>query len=119
MNEDELFALIRENYNGANEDYLKKQVKEALKIPLLSKEETLDGLLNLVVVAGCCGLNEHYQKYLFSAIGHLQANDKYIKLDDVISAMQKLYQDDIESYGVEIPETFDAERAIEALKQLT
>lgn len=72
MNEDELFVLIREYYNGTDEDYLKKQVKEKLKIPLLSKEETLDGLLNLIIVTGCCGLNEHYQKYIFSAIGHLQ-----------------------------------------------
>lgn len=45
-------------------------------------------------------------------------NDEYIKLDDAILAMQKLYQEDVDSYGVEIPETFDAERAIEALKQL-
>ena len=72
MSEDELFSLVRKNYNGANEDYLKKQVKAALKMPLLSKEETLDGLLDLVVMGGCCGLNEHYRQYLFSAIGHLQ-----------------------------------------------
>lgn len=72
MSEDELFALVRENYNGANEDYLKKQVKDALKMPLLSKEETLDGLLDLVVIGGCGGLNEYFRPYLFSAIGHLQ-----------------------------------------------
>lgn len=50
--------------------------------------------------------------------GAVTMNDKYIKLDDAILAMQKLYQEDVDSYGVEIPETFDAERAIEALKQL-
>ena len=73
MSDNELFALVRKNYGEVNTEYLKDQVKTALKMPLLSKEETLDGLLDLVVIAGCCNLNDRYRKFLFSAIGHLQA----------------------------------------------
>jgi len=45
--------------------------------------------------------------------------DEYIKLEDAINAMQKLYEEDMELFSVKIAETFDAERAIEALKSLT
>ena len=43
----------------------------------------------------------------------------YIKLEDAIHAMIELYDADIERYGVEIPETFDADRAKRALGYLT
>ena len=34
------------------------------------------------------------------------------------NAMRELYREDLERYGIEIPETFDASRAIEALNEL-
>ena len=71
MNEDELFALVRKAYNESNVDYIKEQVKEALKEPLLSKHETVDGLLDYIVIAGCTGMNEKYRKFLYSGIAHL------------------------------------------------
>ena len=71
MDEKELFHLIRKNYSEANRDYLKEQVKEALSEPTMTKEETLDGLLNYIVVAGCTGMNDLYRKFLYSAIGYL------------------------------------------------
>ena len=37
---------------------------------------------------------------------------------DAIDAMKKLYDADLEAYGCEIPEMFDCDRAIEALKEL-
>ena len=40
---------------------------------------------------------------------------KYIKLSDAEKAMQRLEEEDIERYGVSIPEGFNAEPAIEAL----
>ncbi len=71
MSENEIFELVRTNYNGANQEYVKEQVRDALSIPTMSKEEVLDGLLDLIVVGGCCGMNEHYRKYLLSAISYL------------------------------------------------
>ena len=71
MNEDELFALVRESYCESNVDYIKDQVKEALKEPLLSKCETVDGLLDFIVIVGCSGMNAKYRKFLYSAIAHL------------------------------------------------
>ena len=38
---------------------------------------------------------------------------------EAINAMEKLYDEDVEAYGCEIPETFDCDRVIEALKKLT
>ena len=35
-----------------------------------------------------------------------------------IDAMKRLWEDDLEAYGVEIPESFDAERANEAIRDL-
>lgn len=72
--EKELFDLLRKNYSRHNEDYLKEQVKNALATPLLTKKETLDGLLDWVVIGGCTGLNDHYRKFVLSAIGHLMNN---------------------------------------------
>ena len=71
MDEKELFQLVRKNYTEANSDYLKEQIKEAMKNPPMTKEETLDGLLDYIVVAGCAGMNEEYRRFLYSAIGHL------------------------------------------------
>lgn len=39
----------------------------------------------------------------------------FVKKEDVIRAMQDLYNEDMLQYGVEIPETFDKNRAIAAL----
>ena len=71
MNEKELFQLIRKNYSEANSDYLKEQIKEAMKNPPMTKEETLNGLLDYIVVAGCTGMNDRYRQFLYSAIGYL------------------------------------------------
>ncbi len=71
MNEDELFALVRKAYGESNVDYIKEQVKEALKEPLLSKYETVDGLLDWIVIAGCTGMNDRYRKYIYSAVAYL------------------------------------------------
>lgn len=43
----------------------------------------------------------------------------YISLDKAKEAMRGLYEDDINNYGVAIPECFDYKRAIEALEMLT
>lgn len=71
MDENELFDLIRKNYSEVNRNYLKEQVKEALFEPTMTKEETLNGLLDYIVIAGCNGMNDLYRKYLYSAIGYL------------------------------------------------
>ena len=71
MDEEELFKLVRKAYGEANVDYIKEQVKEALKEPLLTKSETVDGLLDYIVIAGCTGMNEKYRKFLYSAIAYL------------------------------------------------
>lgn len=71
MDEKELFQLIRNNYAKSNSDYLKEQIKDAMKNPPMTKKETLDGLLDYIVVAGCTGMNEEYRRFLYSAIGHL------------------------------------------------
>ena len=71
MTEEEVFSLVRDNYHRVNQDYLKEQVKVALSVPLMSKEETLDGLLNWVTIGGCGGMNGYYRKFVLSAIGHL------------------------------------------------
>ena len=71
MDENELFELVRKNYFKANKDYLKEQVKQALSEPALTREETLNGLLDYIVIAGYNGMNDLYRKYLYSAIGHL------------------------------------------------
>jgi len=67
----EVFGIVRENYGRANQEYLKHQVKTALEQPTMTKEETLDGLLELLTVGGCGGLNEYYRPFLFNAISHL------------------------------------------------
>lgn len=41
-----------------------------------------------------------------------------ISLEDAITAMEKLYEDDLEAYGCDIPECFNSDRAIDALKKL-
>ena len=41
--------------------------------------------------------------------------NEYIKFDDAIKAMYRLEKEDIETYGCEIPEGFDGERARLAL----
>lgn len=74
MDDKEIFSLVRENYNNANADYLKNQAKTALRNPTLSKEETIDGLVNWIIDAGCTGLNDRYRQFVFSAIGHLQSD---------------------------------------------
>lgn len=43
---------------------------------------------------------------------------KLIELQDAIDAMKKLYDEDMETYGIKILETFDCDRAIEALNAL-
>lgn len=67
----ELFDLVRKNYTEANKDYIKELVKTALKEPAMTKQEVLDGLINWIVEAGCTGMNEHYRKFVFSAIAYL------------------------------------------------
>ena len=71
MSDEELFELVRRNYSEVNKDYIKEQVKVALKTPLLTKHETLDGLIDWIVEAECTGMNEHYRKFVFSAIAYL------------------------------------------------
>lgn len=68
----ELFEIIRKHYAEENSEYLRKQVKTALQEPSISKEETLEGLVDWVMLAGCSGLNEKYRQYVLSAIGYLQ-----------------------------------------------
>lgn len=41
-----------------------------------------------------------------------------ISRQSAINAMKKLYDEDLEAYGCEIPEMFDCDRAIEALNEL-
>lgn len=43
---------------------------------------------------------------------------KLIELDAAIEAMMKLQTEDIEAYGASIPEGFDGDRAVAALKAL-
>ena len=71
MDDDEIFKLVRRNYAEANREHLKEQVKVALKEPAMSKQEVLDGLVDWIVEAGCTGMNEHYRRYVFSAIAYL------------------------------------------------
>lgn len=71
MDEKELFDLIRNNYSQVNCDYLKEQVKAALSKPIMTKEETLNGLLDYIVIGGCGGMNDLYRKFLYSAISYL------------------------------------------------
>ena len=44
--------------------------------------------------------------------------DDYISRQAAIDAMRRLEQEDIDAYGVKIPEGFDAEPAVKALKAL-
>ena len=67
----EIFDIVRESYRGANTDYLKSQVRTALERPTMTKEETIDGLLDWVVIGGCTGPNEYYRNYILNAISHL------------------------------------------------
>ena len=71
MEENELFELVRRNYAGSNNDYFKQQVKESLKNPMMPKDEVVDGLVAWIVDAGCTGMNEHYRKFIYSAISYL------------------------------------------------
>ena len=41
-----------------------------------------------------------------------------IRRQDAIQKMRDLYSEDLDAYGVEIPEMFDCDRAIEALQNL-
>lgn len=43
----------------------------------------------------------------------------YISLDEAIQKMNDLYKADCDTYGASIPECFDNDRAINALKELT
>ena len=54
-------------------------------------------------------------KKVSNSCGH--END-LISRQAAIDAMGKLYDADLEAYGCEIPEMFDCDRAIEALKEL-
>ena len=47
-----------------------------------------------------------------------EPSDDFISRQLAIDTMAKLEQEDIDTYGCSIPEGFDGERAIEALKQL-
>ena len=71
MNDDDIFDLVRKNYSEVNKDYIKEQVKVALKQPAMTKQEVVDGLVDWIVDAGCTGMNEHYIKFVFSAIAYL------------------------------------------------
>lgn len=71
MNDDEIFDLIQKNYGEVNNNYIKEQVKVALKQPAMAKQEVVDGLIGWIVDGGCTGMNEHYRKFVFSAIAYL------------------------------------------------
>lgn len=71
MDDNELFDFVRKNYTEANNDYIKEQVKTALKEPAMTKQEVLDGLIDWIVEAGCTGMNEHYRKFVLSSIAYL------------------------------------------------
>ena len=43
---------------------------------------------------------------------------KYIDLELALNELLRLYEEDVDAYGVEIPETFDYRRAREALSDL-
>ena len=47
------------------------RTKITLSEPTMSKEETLNGLLDYIVIGGCTGMNDLYRKFLYSAIGYL------------------------------------------------
>lgn len=47
-----------------------------------------------------------------------QEKSDLIDRQEALDAMNRLREDDLETYGVEIPESFDAERANEAIRNL-
>lgn len=71
VNDEEIFDLVRKNYGEVNKDYIKEQVKVARKEPAMTKQEVIDGLVDWIVDAGCTGMNEHYRKFVFSAVAYL------------------------------------------------
>lgn len=76
MDEQELFALVRKNYGEANTEYLKQQVIAAVsQMTLPSKKETIDGLLDWIVLAGGCGMNEKYRQFVYSALSLLKEQE--------------------------------------------
>lgn len=71
MTDNELFEFVLKNYSEENREYIKEQVKVALKDQTMTKQDALNGLLDWIVDAGCCGMNEYYRKFVFAAIAYL------------------------------------------------
>ena len=88
MDEQELFALVRKNYGEANTEYLKQQIIAAVsQMTLPSKKETIDGLLDWIVLAGGCGMNEKYRQFVYSALSLLKEQEpRVMTLDEICSS---------------------------------
>jgi len=75
MNEDKLFEIVRNAYNGVNTDYLKSQVLAAVAEIGLTRQEVMDGLLDWIVVGGCTGVNDRYRRYIYGALALLREQE--------------------------------------------
>lgn len=60
----------------------------------------------------------HAQEEKVNRSEKTNSSEDLISRDEAIDAMKKLYDEDLEAYGCEIPEMFNCDRAIEALKEL-
>lgn len=75
MDEDKLFEIVRNAYNGVNTDYLKSQVLAAVAEIGLTRQEVMDGLLDWIVVGGCTGANDRYRPYIYGALALLREQE--------------------------------------------
>lgn len=92
MDEQELFALVRKNYGETNTEYLKQQVIAAVsQMTLPSKKETIDGLLDWIVLAGGCGMNEKYRQFVYSALSLLREQEARVLSWEEVDKSGNLY----------------------------
>lgn len=90
MNEDKLFEIVRNAYNGVNTDYLKSQVLAAVAEIGLTRQEVMEGLLDWIVVGGCTGVNDRYRPYIYGALALLREQEaRVMTLEEVINAKDK------------------------------
>ena len=75
MDEDKLFEIVRNAYNGVNTDYLKSQVLAAVAEIGLTRQEVMEGLLDWIVVGGCTGMNDRYRPYIYGALALLKEQE--------------------------------------------
>lgn len=67
----------------------------------------------------CTGLWDEDRDIIVTAIYNGTPLDDCISRAEAILSMKKLYEEDCKDYGCEIPECFDADRAIKELKSLS